>query len=486
MTEHLRKYVDRDPVQTKETGGHSNNLKGHNASNNVKREDRLVITNNNRYQQQRSQNYQNSYGNECVYCGLNNHRSADCMKILNAAKRREILSRKQLCFNCTKHGHTAANCTSRGCMKCKRKHRTSICLAEHKSTIDREKEKLGAFSDEARTLHPTVVAMVNGEKVRIMLDSGAGSSYVCTDLLTKLNLKPVRREKKTIEQLYGTIKKNVEIYNVKLSSLMFEDFTMNIECINAEKDILTYLPSADIKQAKKKDGRLRRLQFTDDNNANGLQPIHITMGAAYYQRIKTTEPPILGKNPDKDPGAELTMLGWTLTGRMVTSHTETEKEFFVNSGPEEFERMCSLDVLGITDCADKSKLFHEEFKEKLQKSKDGYYTTRLPWKNDMKELPWNKELALAPLRSTTRKLEKMGKLEECNKIMQDQIDEGILEEVPEQQTGDIIHYIPHQAVIREDAESIKMRIVYDCSARQNTESPSLNDCLETTSSAIDI
>ena len=96
----------------------------------------------------------------------------------------------------------------------------------------------------------------------------------------------------------------------------------------------------------------------------------------------------------------------------------------------------------------------------------------------MKELPSNKEQALARLRRTTRKLEKMGKLEEYNKVMQDQVDEGILEEVPEQQTGDIIHYIPHQAVIREDAESTKMRIVYNCSARQNTESPSLNDCLE--------
>ena len=81
VTEHLRKYVDRNPVQIKETDDHSNNLKGHNASNNVKREDRLLMTNSNRYQQQRSQNYQNSYGNECVYCGLNNHRSADCMKI---------------------------------------------------------------------------------------------------------------------------------------------------------------------------------------------------------------------------------------------------------------------------------------------------------------------------------------------------------------------------------------------------------------------
>ena len=163
---------------------------------------------------------------------------------------------------------------------------------------------------------------------------------------------------------------------------------------------------------------------------------------------------------------------------MVSSHTESEKEFFVNSGPEEFERMCSLDVLGITDCADKPKLFHEEFKEKLKKEEDGYYTTRLPWKNDIKKLPSNKELAFARLKSTTRKLEKMEKLEEYDKIMQEQISDGILEEVPQQQTGEIIHYIPHQAVIRKGAESTKMRIVYDCSARKDAESPSLNDCLE--------
>ena len=38
--------------------------------------------------------------------------------------------------------------------------------------------------------------------------------------------------------------------------------------------------------------------------------------------------------------------------------------------------------------------------------------------------------------------------------------------------------MPHQAVIREQAESTKMRIVYDCSAKSNAHVPSLNDCLE--------
>ena len=40
-------------------------------------------------------------------------------------------------------------------------------------------------------------------------------------------------------------------------------------------------------------------------------------------------------------------------------------------------------------------------------------------------------------------------------------------------------YIPHKAVIREAAESTKLRVVFDASARQDEKSPSLNDCLET-------
>ena len=40
-------------------------------------------------------------------------------------------------------------------------------------------------------------------------------------------------------------------------------------------------------------------------------------------------------------------------------------------------------------------------------------------------------------------------------------------------------YIPHKAVVRENAESTKMRIVYDASAKASTSSPSLNECLQT-------
>ena len=44
---------------------------------------------------------------------------------------------------------------------------------------------------------------------------------------------------------------------------------------------------------------------------------------------------------------------------------------------------------------------------------------------------------------------KMGKLEEYNKISQNQIDKGILEKVPQQQSGDIIHHINHQDLTKQ-------------------------------------
>ena len=63
--------------------------------------------------------------------------------------------------------------------------------------------------------------------------------------------------------------------------------------------------------------------------------------------------------------------------------------------------------------------------------------------------------------------------------MQDQISTRIMEQVPAQPTGEIVHYIPHQAVVREQAETTIMRIIYDCSLRANSQSPSLNNYLET-------
>ena len=215
-------------------------------------------------------------------------------------------------------------------------------------------ERFYGVVDTQTTLHATVIAKINGIQVRIMLDSGAGSSYISVNLLTESNLKPCRTERRVIEQMYGTVDRQVEIYKATAESNVVEDFGFELECINAEKPVLTYLPNPRISELKKANHRIRRLNFSDE-----------AVTEDNLQRIKTTEPAVLGKNPDTDPGAEFTKLGWTITGKSMLSGTETEKSFFLKSSQDKFNQMCSQEVFGLSDEPDVQGLFHEDFKNQL-------------------------------------------------------------------------------------------------------------------------
>ena len=62
-------------------------------------------------------------------------------------------------------------------------------------------------------------------------------------------------------------------------------------------------------------------------------------------------------------------------------------------------------------------------------------------------------------------------------MIQDQIKTGIVERVGGPATGQHEFYIPHKAVVRDTAETTKLRVVYDASARAYSGAPSLNECL---------
>jgi hypothetical protein len=65
---------------------------------------------------------------------------------------------------------------------------------------------------------------------------------------------------------------------------------------------------------------------------------------------------------------------------------------------------------------------------------------------------------------------------EYKKVIEQQKEEGIVELADELPTSKVF-YLPHKPVVRTGAESTKLRVVYDESARGNPQSPSLNECL---------
>ena len=108
-----------------------------------------------------------------------------------------------------------------------------------------------------------------------------------------------------------------------------------MQCFSAEKPVLTYLPNPKISELKEHNHRIRRLLFSEEQATPEKLPVHIILGAADIQRIKSTEPPVLGLLPDTDPGVEFTMLGWVIAGTSTPLSAEAEKMFFMNSSPNE-------------------------------------------------------------------------------------------------------------------------------------------------------
>ena len=145
---------------------------------------------------------------------------------------------------------------------------------------------------------------------------------------------------------------------------------------------------------------------------------------------------------------------------------------------EDYKKLCRLDVLGLEDSATDDQLnVYNKFKEQLSCSGESWYETDLPWKGNHPPLPSNKTSSLKRLENL-EKLERQNILEKYDKVIKEQAQEGIVE-VAEPDVFGKEFYLPHKAVIRESAETTKIRIFYDASARENEKAPSLNDCLQT-------
>ena len=82
------------------------------------------------------------------------------------------------------------------------------------------------------------------------------------------------------------------------------------------------------------------------------------------------------------------------------------------------------------------------------------------------------------MQSQLKKLKKeLEKLQAYHKIITDRLNEGIVEKVTGASSSKRVHYLSHHPGIRENAETTKMRIVSDASARMKKRALSLNDCL---------
>ena len=244
------------------------------------------------------------------------------------------------------------------------------------------------------------------------------------------------------------------------------------------------LASQPIDFCQEKYEHLSGLDLADSSDASSHLKIDILIGSDQYWEL-TTGRTLRGSS---GPIAIDTGLGWVLSGPvsllaqeqavagLVVTHTlrvdsQLQEEETLDSRLKSFWELESLGII------DPDRSVHDEFGDTIC-FKDGRYEVALPWKDPHPTLPDNYQLSLKRLQGLLRRLQHdQGVLQEYNAIIQNQIQQGIVEVVEhhDHSENEKIHYLPHHAVIRQDKETSKLRIVYDASARAN--GPSLNDCL---------
>ena len=451
LVEALCKWTERNPVYQHQEG-----------------KDKVFTTNQGNYH---GANKGSFHRRACVFCDSDSHKSVDCTVVTKIAERRDVLRQKRLCFNCTGGRHRASECQSKGsCRNCKAKHHTSVC------DKSQSQDEVLLATGEAGVVYPVVIVRVEGVKCRALLDTGAGSSYVSTKLADRIGRKPYIREHRQIDMMMSTTTTQIEMFKYEIKNEK-ETFSIKMDVSKVDRRELLTIPNPRYKEIIRSYPHLQGVVIHDTDEKAEL-PIHMIIGASDFAKIKTPSKPRVGK--PGEPVAELTSLGWALIS--PGNEADLSNIFLTKSSKVEYEQLCSLDVLGLKD-EEEQDIVQQEFSEQLQRSLEGWYETGLMWKSGIKELPNNETGSKARLKKLVQRLERKPELfDKYEEILKDQEEQGIIEKVPEGVSGAPSRkefYLPHREVVRESAESTKVRIVYDASARADDKSPSLNDCLET-------
>ena len=213
--------------------------------------------------------------------------------------------------------------------------------------------------------------------------------------------------------------------------------------------------------------------------------IDILIGTDFYHTFFTDEI-IRGKS--NKPVELSSHFGWVLSGNYkVNEKQKLEKTHTFFIGNESFCKYEPFndDSLEMKNCF--SHFYPNDIKQisdeenvfdfyKWNLSFDGKrYEVKLPLKTHYESLPDNYSIAKSRLIGLQKQLHLNSELRESyDTVIKTYLDENIVEEVKDDKTFENVHYLPHRAVIKNERDTTKIRVVFDASAK-SPKQPSLNE-----------
>ncbi|KAL3085510.1 hypothetical protein niasHS_009437 [Heterodera schachtii] len=451
----------------------------------------------------------------CSFCGQE-HWSSDCPQYKDTKSRLEKAKEKKLCLRCLGSGHGTRECQARprSCWYCKKGgHNKAFCSFQfggQKQTAnprqgvttqqvnftsdDREQSLLSDdqksdTSNQRKLLLSREITVFNPQKpnfhkkVLAFFDSGSERSYVTKELAIKLKLQA---KEPTQIRLVGFAEADLGTFTMRMTKV-------GVDTLDGQKLIESQITGhllRDIANIKAEDVPEFELQKEKLSVPTVNKQPQILIGVDYYAEFDIRPERKLPSGfwvADSSVGKFICGKG-KLTGPNQADSTCTSftvKEAEEKEAKEErlnkmVESFFSLETAGMADALlpTDNEQWLENFSKELRFDElEGRYEVPLPWNDRAPELKSNYGLARGRLESILKKLNDE-EFKHYNDTIQNQLRMGIVEMVPnpKEATG-VLHYLPHQAVVKIDHQTTKLRIVYDGSAH-GKDAPSLNQCLD--------
>ena len=375
------------------------------------------------------------------------------------------------------------------CGNCKGKHHTAICNNPRGNLGSSETQGTqGSSGPVGNSMHvgtgnsvalQTAQAQIVGKgtlRVRVLYDSASHKSFVTSRIVKLFGLEHIRREWLTVNTFgQRAVESNLrEVVRIDLTPVGGRK-VLPIEAFVVPE--ISQVQNEHLEIVRKDYPHLSHIWLSDICKEREDLEIDVLIGADYLWTFQTGN---VVRGEAHEPAAVETELGWVISGPLTYSQSADKVQVVqVNSvgsdsvSPDSLDRnvqrLWDLETLGVnTECDG----VYEEFMESIFFN-GARYSVKLPWKEGHESLPSNYELSLSRMKSQIRKLRKESEvLEEYDAVIKEQLASGVIETVTELEKADQVHYIPHLAVVRREASTTKVRVVYDASAKvRNGEQP---------------
>ena len=342
--------------------------------------------------------------------------------------------------------------------------------------------------------------------IRALLDNCSQRSFLTAEALANLRYKYLDKEQMKLSGFLSS--SAVDMYDVVVLFLPYQEDEIAIPVVvvthqfHQNEDHVEEMLTKTLKPLRI---NLNNLCLSDKNVLKPPQlraPINLLLGIDNYYKVV---------NPGYTKLKTLVLLpclsGNVLTGMCsvpnfttvsataLTLSTSIDLNHYleldsndVKSSSLCLESLWSMDHIGIHSkeigSTDKDVLCRFE-KSVRYSAKDKQYIVTLPWRSDPSILPCNFGVAFQRLKWLQKKfISNQEFSKHYTSVIQDQLDRNFIEEVFESSPKmKQCHYLAHHGVFKE-SRTTPVRVVFDCSAKENNRSPSLNDLLYTGPSLI--